>query len=309
MSLVPYLHIARPDHWFKNIFVLPGILLAVYFYPSLWTTSSAIPIVVGFIAVCLTASSNYVLNEILDAERDKSHPVKKDRPIPSGQVVIRLAYAEWILLGIAGVGAGWWISTPLGLSCLLLWIMGTIYNIPPVRTKDLPYLDVLTESINNPLRMLIGWYSTGLDITPPISVLLAYWMFGAFLMATKRFAEYRVIGCRLKAAKYRSSFAHYTEERLLESIIFYVALFAMFSAIFMTRYKIELILATPIVAYAIAYYLHLGFKPDSPVQYPERLHKQKKLMIIVTIAFAVCVSLLFADIPALDKIWIASTGP
>lgn len=309
MSLGPYVQIARPDHWFKNIFVLPGILLALFFHPSLFTSEVVLPLLIGIAAVCLTTSSNYVLNEILDAERDRAHPVKKDRPIPSGKVNLRVAYAEWIVLGAAGAGSGWIISPYLGFSCLVLWVMGTIYNIPPVRTKDLPYLDVLTESINNPLRMLIGWYATGLETTPPISVLLAYWMFGAFLMATKRFAEYRVIADPVRAAKYRSSFAHYTEERLLESIVFYVALFAMFSALFMTRYKIELILATPIVAYAIAYYLHLGFKPDSPVQYPERLHRQKKLMIIVSIAFIACVGLLFAEIQSLDKIWQAVANP
>lgn len=299
-AIKPYILIARPDHWFKNIFVLPGILLAVFFYPACWRAALVPLVIIGLLAVCLTASSNYVLNEILDAEKDRHHPVKKYRPIPSGRINIHGAYCEWILLGIAGIGLGFVISRHMGAACGLLWSMGTLYNIPPIRLKDLPYLDVLSESLNNPLRLALGWYCAGLPSAPPASILLAYWMFGAFLMATKRFAEYRVLGDPAQAARYRKSFGYYTAERLLESIVFYVALFAMFAAVFMTRYKIELVLATPLVAFAIAYYLHLGFKPDSPVQYPERLYKQGKLMLIVGLAFAACAILLFCKIPALE---------
>ena len=54
------------------------------------------------------------------------------------------------------------------------------------------------------------------------------------------------------------------------------------------------ILATPLVAYAMAYYMHLGFKPNSPVQYPERLYRQRKLMLIVSVTSIVCTLLLFA---------------
>lgn len=296
-----YIQIARPDHWFKNIFILPGILLVFFFYPEYRSWSHLPAILVGFLAACLVASSNYVLNEVLDAEKDRQHPVKKYRPVPSGKVIIPVAYAEWIVLAAAGVGVGFAVSPHLGFSCLALWIMGTIYNIPPIRTKDLPYLDVLTESVNNPLRMLIGWYSTGYRSAPTASILLAYWMFGAFLMATKRFAELRMINDPARAARYRHSFSYYNEERLTESILFYAALFGMFAAVFITRYQLELVLATPIVAYALAYYLHLGFKPDSPVQYPERLYRQKKLVIIVAVAFLACAVLLFVDIPWLEK--------
>ena len=71
--------------------------------------------------------------------------------------------------------------------------MGLAYNLPPIRTKELPYLDVLSESVNNPLRLFLGWFALIGDKFPPLSLTLAYWMVGAFFMATKRFAEYRHI--------------------------------------------------------------------------------------------------------------------
>jgi hypothetical protein len=122
-------------------------------------------------------------------------------------------------------------------------------------------------------------------------------MFGAFLMGMKRFAEFRHIQASGQAAKYRNSFAYYTEERLQESIFFYGALFGMLSGFFMARYHVEMVLATPLVALAMAYYIHLGFKPDSQVQHPERLFRQKKLMVLVALAFLACATLLYVRIP------------
>ena len=204
----PYIQIARPDHWFKNVFLLPGVLLAFFFSPASWNWDVLPRLLLALVSVCLVASSNYVLNEILDAPYDQYHPVKKNRPIPSGKIHLPVAYAELIVLAAAGLLVAFRINRPFGLAALALWVMGTLYNVKPMRLKDLPYADVLSESVNNPLRLLLGWYGTGCLLQPPLSMALAYWMFGAFLMATKRFAEYRDIGDPERAAKYRKSFGY-----------------------------------------------------------------------------------------------------
>jgi 4-hydroxybenzoate polyprenyltransferase len=172
-----------------------------------------------------------------------------------------------------------------------------LYNVPPLRLKDVPYADVLCESINNPIRLALGWYATGYGLMPPLSLMMAYWMFGAFLMAMKRFAEYRMINDPERAGRYRRSFRRYNQERLIESIFFYAAFFGMLSGIFMARYQVELVLATPLVSFTMAYYMHLGFKPNSAVQHPELLYRQKKLVVLVAISFAACTWLLFTDVP------------
>ena len=298
VNIGPYIQIARPSHWFKNVFMAPGILLVYFFDPGHWHPAQVVTILLGFVCACLVSSSNYVLNEILDAPKDTFHPEKQFRPIPSGEASVPLAYAEWLILAFAGLGIGVWISPMLGLSALALWVMGALYNVPPIRLKDRAYSDVLSESVNNPIRLAIGWYATGHGSAPTLSVVVAYWMFGSFLMAMKRFAEYRTINDPDLAAKYRKSFGYYNEERLVESMFFYGALFGMLSGVFIARYHVELVLAAPVVAYAMAYYMHLGFKPDSPVQNPELLYRQKKLMVIVLLAFTTCTILLFTDVPA-----------
>ena len=297
MNLAPYISIIRPNHCFKNIFILPGILIALFFNRQLFGWAVAMDVVLGLICACLIASSNYVLNEILDAASDRHHPEKSRRPIPSGHINIAVAYGLWAALAVVGIGGAFLINRAFGFSGLLLWFMGLLYNTPPIRLKDLPYADTLSESVNNPIRLAMGWYATGLVAPPPLSMIMAYWMFGAFLMAVKRFAEYRQIAPAGIAANYRKSFAYYNEEKLLVFILFCAAFFGMMSGVFIARYRLELVLATPLVVYAMAYYLHLGFKPNSPTQYPERLFRQKKLVWLLLLAFGACAILLFLDIP------------
>jgi 4-hydroxybenzoate polyprenyltransferase len=293
--------IARPSHWFKNLFVVPGVLLSYAFRPDGVQPGAWRLILAGLGSVCLVASSNYVLNEILDAKTDASHKEKKNRPLASGRVSLAMAYTEWLLLAAVGLGLSWMVSPHLLVTVLLLWIMGCVYNVPPVRSKDKAYLDVLSESVNNPLRLAIGWFATGQTAFPTLSVLGAYWMFGAFLMALKRFGEYRHIADEHAAGRYRRSFVHYTEERLMVTVLFYASLFGMFSGVFIARYCIALVLATPLVALTMAYYVHLAYKPDSAVQYPERLYRERKLCFLVTLSAVACAVLIFTRIPGLES--------
>lgn len=311
MRMMVYIKLARPDHWFKNIFMLPGVVLAWWFAPQTFGLSVFPRLFLGLFSACMVASSNYILNEIMDAESDRHHPVKCKRPMASGAASERVGYVWWLSLAIAGIGSGLLLGRNFAASVALLWIMGLIYNVRPLRSKDLPYLDVLSEAVNNPIRLAMGWYASGAGAMPPLSVVLAYWMFGSFLMAVKRFAEFRRIGLPGTAAKYRKSFLYYNDERLLESIMFYAAFFAMMAGVFVTRYKIELILSAPLLALCMAYYLHLGFKQDSPVQYPEALWREKKLSGLVTVTFAVCSVLLFVKLPAFQQLfdpWILPPG-
>ncbi len=303
MSINPYIKIARFDHWFKNVFMIPGIVVAFYAQPGLLGSSVFLSIVIAFLSAGLVASSNYVINELLDAPFDALHPVKRHRPIPSGGMNTTLVYIEWIGFALLGLGLAALLGRYFFVSALILWLMGCIYNIPPFRSKDKPFLDVLSESVNNPLRLLLGWYATGIIVLPPVSLLLAYWMVGAFFMAVKRFAEYRKISDPQVSANYRRSFRYYNEERLLVSIIYYAVSFGLFFGIFLMRYKMELILAIPLIAGFVAWYIHLGFLKDSPTQYPELLYKQKAFTLYCCICGLVMQLLLFVDVPILYKIF------
>jgi decaprenyl-phosphate phosphoribosyltransferase len=303
-----YVAIARPDHWVKNVFALPGIAAALALDPSSLQEGLWIPVVIGFASLCLVASSNYVLNETLDAPTDRYHPEKWQRPIAAGRVKPPVACAEWLLLMAAGMGLAVLVSTPFAATMLLLWIMGCLYNIPPIRSKDLPYVDVLSESVNNPLRMLAGWYMVSHVDIPPATLLFCYWMVGAYFMAIKRLAEYRMIGDSGRASRYRKSFAHYTEPRLLISICFYSSAAMLFFGGFLMRYRLELVFVFPFIAWVMAAYLAIGLKNDSAAQAPERLYREPQLMAALIACLVMFALMWTQDLPALRHLF-APTVP
>jgi len=303
-----YVEIARPEYWFKNVFVIPGIVIAVGTVPPPGAAVLAWRTAVGLLAICLIASSNYTLNELLDAPTDRFHASKRSRPIPAGRVRPAAAWVQWIALFLAGMALGFAVSGPFALSILALWLMACAYNIPPVRSKDLPYADVLSEAINNPLRMLAGWFIVTSATVAPASLLLSYWMIGCYFMALKRYAELASFPDPLTAAAYRRSFAWYTRDRLIVAIMFYAAAAMLFFGAFCMRYRLELILSFPLVALVMALYLRVALKPDSAAQQPERLYRERGLMSAVVLTAMVMVLLLRVDLPAVHR-FVTPTAP
>jgi decaprenyl-phosphate phosphoribosyltransferase len=298
-----HLQIARLDHWVKNAFVLPGIVAALSFRHSLATRTVLVNTIMGLVAIGLVASSNYVLNEIMDAPFDRFHPVKCNRPVPSGQVSIPLAYAEWIVLAMVGLFVAQTVSPMFTLSLVALWLMGCVYNVPPVRSKDVPYLDVLTEALNNPIRLLAGWFIVTSSMIVPGSLLLSYWMVGCYFMGLKRYAEYLRFKSDGGLARYRRSLAHFSAEGLLVSVMFYGSSSMLFFGAFLMRYRMELVLSFPMIALVMAIYLSLAFKHDSAVEHPEKLYREPRLMLAVAACVIVMTVCLLVDMPRLYRIF------
>jgi len=302
--LKAHLEIARLDHSIKNLFVLPGIIIPLSFYPELMKRQLIWRLVLAFISITLVACSNYVINEVLDAPFDRLHPTKKNRPTARGVVNIPVAYVQWLLMMVAGVALGLYIGKLFALMCIVLWVMGCFYNFPPVRTKDVPYLDVLTESVNNPIRMLLGWYAVTSTLVPPVSLLICYWMIGCYFMALKRFSELSEIGDRERAGAYRASFKHYTLESLLVSVTFYASTAMLFFGAFAIRYHMELILAFPLLALTMSLYFKLAFKKNSSVQNPEKLYREPMLMASFVATSGAILILLFTTMPVLESFFL-----
>ncbi|WP_119422406.1 UbiA prenyltransferase family protein [Desertibaculum subflavum] len=291
--------IARPDHWVKNVFVLPGAALAYGLAPGLPLAEALFRVAAGTVAVCLLASANYTINEWLDAEFDRHHPAKHGRPAASGRLSARAILLQWIALAATGLAIGAWIGHFFLAFAAALLVMGVVYNMRPLRTKDRPYLDVLSESINNPLRFMLGWAAVVDNVVPPSSILIAYWMGGAYLMAVKRYSEYRFIGDAARAARYRRSFRSYDEQSLLLSALFYALTSALCLGVFLIKYRIELILSIPFLALLFVWYLKIGMRPDSAAQRPEALYRERGFVLYVLAIGLLFTLLMLVDIPGL----------
>lgn len=301
-----YIRVFRPSHWFKNIFMLVGSFTAYIFFNASINYENIKLILIALLCTCLASSANYGINELIDSEFDKHHPVKKKRSIPSGKISKKKVLVGSLLLAlITAVISFFFLPIEAFFAILSLMVMGFLYNVRPFRTKELTYIDVISESINNPIRFIIGWYAMQMVFFPPVSFIISFWAFGAFLMACKRLAEYRFINDPQKAAKYRKSFKYYTEENLIVSIIGYISLVSFSLAIICIKYSISVILAVPVFITSFIWYFKLTLKKDSPAKEPEKLlkHKEFYFFTILTIIVLVLAKILNPYLEFLLKIW------
>lgn len=301
-TLRDYLALARFDHFTKHIFIVPGIVLA-YLLRGGPPHFPVAQVILGFMTAICIASANYVINEYLDREFDKHHPTKSRRRAVETTLRGSFVKLEWAIFTLVGLGCAWLGSTTLFVTACIFGLQGIVYNVSPLRSKDKPYWDVISESINNPLRLTIGWVMIDPFTLPPSSVVLAYWFGGAFLMAAKRYSEYREIvgshGIEL-LARYRASFAGYSEVSLNISCFVYGLLSTFFLAVFLIKYRVEYLLVVPPLIAMFGYYLALSTKPASSAQNPEKLFREPKLIALVVILAALFVVATYVDIPWLS---------
>lgn len=299
-----YLAIARADHWIKHVMIAPGVVFAWLLAPGAHASADIIwlNIVAGVAAACLISSANYVINEWLDAPFDAQHPKKQSRPAVRTAMDPLIVYAEYAALLAGGLVLALLVGRMFMLTAAAFAVAGFLYNVRPFRTKDIPFLDVISESVNNPLRVLLGWFMITPAFAPPASLLLAYWAGGAFLMTVKRFAEHRFLSAQADAsiAGYRPSLAGYRQSMLVIAALIYAQLFAFMMAVFLLKYRAEyMLLFLPLVA-LFALYMRIGFANDSAAQAPEHLFKQPLLLGLAAGIVALFLLLTFVDIPALS---------
>ena len=290
----------RIDHYHKNIFVVVGMI--VFF--KVTGTEMDMPLFVSLLGAtfiaCIASSFNYMINEYLDAKSDSFHPKKKSRPIPSGEINVKILFVmcSCILLGTLLLSY-YFYSFAFFISLCVFYFFSILYNVPPVRFKDHAFVDVLVESANTPIRICLGWYATGTLLIPKFTVLATVWCLGGFLMTAKRYAEHRFILNESDRVDYRKSYKSYTMEKLSTYMVFWLMLFNFSFGIFITRVEPATLVVSPFIIAFFIWFWWLSTKPDSIVKEPERIFEEKAFFlysIFLLILFSV-VFLFGSEIP------------
>lgn len=206
---------ARPRQWLKNAALFTVLLFSgqLFQFPMLTATLWA------FLAFCFLSSSNYLLNDILDAPRDRKHPFKKFRPVASGKLPIWLA----LLISAACLAAGLSISFTLGRPFFLLATVFILIQYSySIVLKHVSVVDILTITTAYFLRVYAGEAATGYHIS--IWLAMAALSLALFLAIGKRRAELTLLQSYegVVPKDTRASLSHYSE-KLLDT---YTAMFA-----------------------------------------------------------------------------------
>ncbi|MFI4941702.1 MAG: decaprenyl-phosphate phosphoribosyltransferase [Burkholderiales bacterium] len=253
MSLARALVVSlRPYQWIKNLVVLAALV----FSKHLFDVDAAARAGLAFLVFCALASAVYLVNDILDLERDRLHPAKRTRPIASGQLSVgpaRIAAAVLLVVALAGslaLGPGFRICAGSYA------VLGIAYSLS---LKHAVILDVLTVALGFVLRAVAGAVAIGVHFSPWLVVCTL--LLALFLALAKRRHELVSLG---DAAAHRSSLAEYSPY-LLDQMIAVVTASCLTAYAFYTlapetveKYKTEqLALTIPFVIYGIFRYLYL----------------------------------------------------
>ena len=180
-----YIKLLRPKQWLKNLMLLfPPLFGGILFTPDVINN-----LILPLLSFCLASSANYAINDVLDAEKDSCHPVKRKRPIPSGAITPKTGVTIGCSLFILAAVMGFIVSLPFLLALLAYLILSSAYSF---KLKDIPVVDIFCISAGFLLRLQAGGLAYGVQISDWL--FLTVFLLSLFLSLGKRIAEKKLLG-------------------------------------------------------------------------------------------------------------------
>ena len=280
LSVRIYLEQMRIKSWLKNLFVF----FAIIFSLELFEWNRFIQAVILTLSFCLISSAIYVLNDICDVENDRSHAVKKNRPIASGQISFPCAWALLICLTLAGFG----LALSVNFSSFLLILAYVVINILYSKwLKTKVVIDCFCIAAGFVLRVMVG----GTIVSASVSD----WMFltvvslSLFMAFGKRRGElhnYGAVGTRDVLGMYEMNF--------LNGIVFMCAGLAMaFYSLWSISQESNLVYTVPIVLFIVIRYLLLVFSGCSEADPTTLILSDKTLLVSCGLCASIMLALLY----------------
>ncbi len=193
-KLRTYFYALRINQWLKNFVIFTAIIFSgqLFHWDLLLKASNA------FIIFCLLSSTSYVLNDIIDYPYDKQHPVKKNRPVASGDLSLPEATFIVFVLSLVSLILALFFSLPFFFLSLFFILLHFFYSFT---LKKQPVVDIFTISFSFMIRTFAGEIATGYHI--PIWLLLTIFFGSLFMASVKRHAELVSHGTKGRLSLYR----------------------------------------------------------------------------------------------------------
>jgi 4-hydroxybenzoate polyprenyltransferase len=252
------LRLARPAQWLKNLFVLTPLIFA----GEARDVNAVEKAILGVIIFCVLSSAVYALNDLIDRDKDRQHPLKKSRPLASGAVTIAQATVMIAVLTAIGVVAAWFLGLAFFITALVFLALNLVYSLV---LKNVVILDAMAVALSFVLRA----YAGAMAINVPVSqwLLINTLLLALFLAFGKRRHELVLLETGATAhRKILSQYSPYLLDQLIAvttpSVVVMYMLYTMSSEVSSKLHTNNLYLTIPFVVYGIFRYLYLIHKQE-----------------------------------------------
>lgn len=294
----PFLQALRPHQWVKNLLVLVPLL----FTEQAFLLSGWLAALTAFGSFCFAASSIYLLNDILDRHEDARHPKKKYRPIASGRLPVRAAWAELLITLCVCFGLAYLV--PVAQRSFLIWptsylVLNVAYSF---YLKRLVIVDCMCIAIGFQLRVMAG--ASAIDVDASKWLQLCTFFFALFLAFCKRYEE---VGRQTEATgQTRKTMSDYSLP-FLNMLIGPLAALSILSYALYTvspetveRHRTDqLMMTVPFVCYGVFRYLFLVYSKSEGGD-PAKLLFRDFPLVLSGVLYAGVVLLILSMAPAVQ---------
>ena len=286
-----YLRLIRPNHWVKNLFLFLPLLFGLQFF----TPESLLIACISFVSFCFASSSIYVFNDIMDLQGDKFHPIKRHRPLASGEISVKTAYLVSIVLALMSLFLGFFSNMGFILVVVTYMLINIFYSI---YLKNIVILDVFIIALGFVLRIVAGSVATNIYMSKWI--LLCGFTLSLFLGFTKRRAEIIELGENF--VSHRAVLSHYnpyfldTMINIVNSLTVITYLFYTIDPATTAKFGSKLFLSLPIVLYGIFRYQYLIYHKKESSSPTENFLTDIPLLSAVVIWAIFCGIIIFFKI-------------
>jgi 4-hydroxybenzoate polyprenyltransferase len=258
----------RPHQWYKNLVLFAGILFSF----NLLAISMWFEVILAFLIFCMISGSEYLINDVIDREKDKIHPTKSNRPIASGELSIYYALTTAILLIGIGLYGAYSLNFPFFVSAVSYLLLVVLYSL---FLKQYFIIDILTISSGFVIRAIAGCVAIGVIISPWL-ILCTFFLAFFFALGKRRY-ELLLMGS--VANNHRKVLAGYSSGIMDQMITITTAVLIMSYSLYTFLADNRIMMITiPIVIYGIFRYLSLLYSKD-PKGDPEMLFQDRGLLL------------------------------
>jgi 4-hydroxybenzoate polyprenyltransferase len=253
-----FLQSLRPHEWIKNLFVFAPLV----FSKHVTDLTDTFLTLLGFGIFCMVSGTVYVLNDLMDLEADRAHPLKGGRPLASGRLSPFVAGTGGIALGTVGVWAAFTLGLSFGAVTLGYLALNVMYSW---RLKSVVILDVMLIALGFVLRV----YAGGVLIGVPISswLLLCTFSLAMFIALNKR--RHELLLLKEIAQNHRPVLDHYSLPLLSQAVTIMAAIALVSYSLYTTAPETvmrfgtnNLIFTLPFAVFGVLRYLYLVEKRD-----------------------------------------------